>query len=423
LWERTFYEDGVDIADRIKNLVGKVDASEAGLLAIEARRAFNLRHVPLWIALAMQDHDPHRHLVRNTLYEVIQRPDEITETLSLWWKDGKRPIPKQIQKALAESFAKFDPYQIAKYQQRDRAVSLRDAMFVCHPNPGGDPARKQLYRELANQTLPQPGTWEAGLSSGKDKAEVFTELIEQRGLGTMATLRNLRLMTDCGVSESLIKDYLATLDVSKVFPYRFIAAAQAAPQFESVLDDLFQYSFSVAEVHTGHTALLVDVSGSMTGTLSEKSKMSRMDAACALAMIAERTFADVDVYSFSQYTVRVPRRKGFALRDAIVSSQHHSMTDLGEAVRLAIGKRYERIIVITDEQSRTMVPAPHPGTKAYMMNVAPFQNGVGYGDWTRIQGWSEACVRWIVECEKMDAEAQTKSSDPQHQLHPDTDAE
>ncbi|MNR51129.1 hypothetical protein D3C85_1707600 [compost metagenome] len=58
---------------------------------------------------------------------------------------------------------------------------------------------------------------------------------------------------------------------------------------------------------------------------------------------------------------------------------------------------YDRLIVITDEQSADWVPAPK--AKGYMINVASYQNGVGYGQWTKIDGWSEAVVSYIQELE------------------------
>ena len=47
LWEDTFYEDGVEIADRIASLVPQVDAEKVAIMAIEAREKMKLRHVPL----------------------------------------------------------------------------------------------------------------------------------------------------------------------------------------------------------------------------------------------------------------------------------------------------------------------------------------------------------------------------------------
>lgn len=47
-------------------------------------------------------------------------------------------------------------------------------------------------------------------------------------------------------------------------------------------------------------------------------------------------------------------------------------------------------------------PVPDPvAEKAYMINVASYRNGVGYGKWTHIDGFSEGVLRWIEEYEKL----------------------
>ena len=82
-------------------------------------------------------------------------------------------------------------------------------------------------------------------------------------------------------------------------------------------------------------------------------------------------------------------------------SQPNSSTQLGAALE-AIREKYDRIIVITDEQSHDRVPAPKG--KGYMINVASAKNGVGYGPWSHIDGWSEAVVEYIRELERASAE-------------------
>ena len=58
---------------------------------------------------------------------------------------------------------------------------------------------------------------------------------------------------------------------------------------------------------------------------------------------------------------------------------------------------YGRLVVISDEQSHDRVPAPRG--RGYVINVASYRNGVGYGPWTHIDGWSEAVVDYIREAE------------------------
>jgi 60 kDa SS-A/Ro ribonucleoprotein len=112
-----------------------------------------------------------------------------------------------------------------------------------------------------------------------------------------------------------------------------------------------------------------------------------------LREIAEK----VSIYTFSDNLKQVPNRRGFALRDALDASQTHAGTNLGLALG-RIDERYDRIIVISDEQSRDRVAEPRG--KGYMINVASYRNGVGYGQWIHIDGWSEAVIDYIRELER-----------------------
>jgi hypothetical protein len=92
-----------------------------------------------------------------------------------------------------------------------------------------------------------------------------------------------------------------------------------------------------------------------------------------------------------------------ALRDALDSSQAHGGTHLGKAlakVEADCRDGYDRIVVITDEQSHDYVPAPR--RRGYVINVASYRNGVGYGEWMHVDGWSEAVVEFIAELESSD---------------------
>lgn len=116
LWEDQFYEDGVKIAERIAALVPKVKPAAVAALAIEARENMKLRHAPLLVVREMARHETHRGLVADTLERVIQRPDELTEFLAIYWADALGPMQQrkkaavsaQVKKGLARAFAKFD---------------------------------------------------------------------------------------------------------------------------------------------------------------------------------------------------------------------------------------------------------------------------------------------------------------------------
>jgi hypothetical protein len=63
LSESQFYEDGVEIAGRIAELVSKVAAEKVAALAVEGRERMKLRHAPLLLVREMARHRTHRALV------------------------------------------------------------------------------------------------------------------------------------------------------------------------------------------------------------------------------------------------------------------------------------------------------------------------------------------------------------------------
>src|SRR5579862_7291485 len=330
LWEAQFYEDGVEIAGRIAELVPKVEAERVAALAVEAREQMKLRHVPLLLVREMARHKTHRGLVAETLERVIQRADELCEFVAIYWKDGRVPLSGQVKKGLAAAFPKFDEYQLAKYD-RGGPIKLRDVLFLCHAKPR-DQAQADVWKKLVSDMLTTPDTWEVALSSGADKREAWDRLLREQKLGALALLRNLRNMREAGVDESLVLSALASMSTTRVLPFRFLAAARYAPQWEEALEQAMLKCVAETEKLPGKTIVLVDVSGSMTAPLSRRSEMQRTDAAYGLAVLLREIAEKVAVYSFSDGLVAVPARRGFALRDALDASQPHNSTQLGKAV-------------------------------------------------------------------------------------------
>lgn len=399
LWESEFYEDGQSIAARIIETIKQVEPEKVAAIAVEAREKMKLRHVPLLIVREMARLKTHRSLVGATLARVIQRPDEITEFLAIYWKEKRQPLSAQVKIGLAAAFKKFDAYSLAKYNQ-DGAIKLRDALFLCHAKPK-DAEQDALWKQLIAGTLPVPDTWEVALSGAApeaDKKALWLRLLSEAKLGALALLRNLRNMQQAGVPDSAINQALLAMKTERVLPFRFIAAARFAPQMEPELELAMFRCIEGKQKFYGHTALLVDVSGSMDQPISGKSDLRRVDAACGLAMLLREVCESVDVLTFSSSLVRVPPRRGFALRDAILNSQPHSSTDLGGAVRGIMAQvKSDRLIVISDEQAESAVP--DPDRKAAMLNVASAKNGVGYGPWLHINGWSEAVIDYMMQLE------------------------
>src|SRR5580692_5840064 len=233
LWEKQFYEDGVEIAGRVAELVPKVAAEKVAALAVEAREQMKLRHAPLLLVREMARHKTHRGLVADTLTHVIQRADELSEFIAIYWKGGRIPLSGQVKKGLAGAFPKFDEHALAKYD-RGGPIKLRDVLFLCHAKPR-DAAQAALWKKLIAGTLTTPDTWEVALSAGTDKREAWERLLREQRLGALALLRNLRNMHEAGVSDKLVVSALGEMKTDRVLPFRFIAAARYAPKHEAEL--------------------------------------------------------------------------------------------------------------------------------------------------------------------------------------------
>lgn len=417
LWEDGFYESGTSIADRIAELVKQCRPEFVAACAYHARTDMKLRHVPLLLVREMARLPEHKKLVSKLLCDVIQRPDELAEFMAIYWKDGRQPVSAQVKKGLAAAFNKFDEYALAKYD-RDGAVKLRDVLFLAHANPCAVGStkytkdhrkakahrelneRERLFKRLVDGELKTPDTWEVALSAGADKRETFERLMAEKKLGALAFLRNLRNMAESGVKKNVAAKYAETLNVERVLPFRFITAARMLPQWEDAIEPLMMKCLEGQPKLKGQTVLMVDVSGSMDYRLSAKSETTRMDAALGLGVLLREVCEQPAILTFSDALAQVAPRRGFALRDAMKSSQPHSGTYLAQSLQMlhtAPGLSYDRIIVITDEQTADGIIAPKG--KGYVINVASNKNGVGYGAWTHIDGWSEAVIDYIREYE------------------------
>lgn len=397
LWEDTFYENGQEIGSRLADVTAKVDPAEAASQAVEARTRMKIRHAPLLVARAMAAASPaHKAQVADLLATIIQRPDELTEFLAIYWKDKRQPLSAQVKKGLARAFQKFDAYQLAKYDRQEK-VTLKDVLFLSHAKPK-DPAQAELWKQLIDGTMPTPDTWEVQLSAGEDKKATWERLITEEKLGALAMIRNIRNMTKADVSPDVIKAGLAKMRVDRVLPFRFITAARYNPAYEPELEAAMFKAIEGQTKLPGRTVLLVDNSGSMDAKLSDKSDTSRADAACGLAVLVREVCEEAVIISFGQQAVLVPPRRGFALRDAIQQANTGKSTYTETAKKLADGYGYDRLIIITDEQSHQALSDPKTD-KAYVINVASYKNGIGYGKWTHIDGWSEAAIDYIRAAE------------------------
>ncbi len=413
LWEDLAYTEGSEAAENIRRLVPQVPAERVAELAVEARTVQKLRHVPLLLGCEMARHPTHKNLVADLLPRIILRADELAEFLTIYWKEGRQPLSKQVKKGLAKAFDNFDAYQFAKYNRKQQ-VKLRDVLFLVHPNPR---ERTELYRQIASNKLPTPDTWEVALSTGQDKNAAWTRLIEEGKLGALAFMRNLRNMEQAGITPAVIRQGFAKLDPGWLLPVNYYAAARAAPAWEREIETLMLQGLGKFPRLPGETVFIVDVSGSMQAGISGRSQMTRLDVAAAMTLLAVETCEHILLYATSgndwhriHQTERLRPRRGFALCDEVKEAAGR-LGGGGIFTRQALEYVYaelhgipDRIIVFSDSQDcdhpGKQVPKPF-GKANYIVDVSSHAHGINYtGVWTaEISGWSEHFLSFIYALE------------------------
>ena len=413
LWEDNFYEDGMSNAEQIKLLIPNVEPEAVFNIAVEARTKQKLRHVPLLIAREMARLDTHKQFVGRLLPKIILRADELTEFLAIYWKDGKQPLSKQVKLGLSEAFHNFDEYQFAKYNRNDQ-VKLRDVMFLTHPNPKH---KEELFKRIAENTLQVPDTWEVALSSGADKKETWTRLINEKNIGALAFMRNLRNMEQVGVERSTIQKGFDTINPYWLLPLNYFAAVIHAPNWEREIESLMLRGFEQMSKLSGYTIFIVDVSGSMHGQISNRSSFNRLDAALAMALVASECCEHVSIYATAgndgtrvHKTTKVRPRRGFALCEEIkeatkvVGGGGIFTRQCLDYIKKQETEAPDRVIIFSDSQDcdhpNSTTPSPF-GKNNYIVDVSAHKHGINYkGVWTaEISGWSEHFMDYIFAYE------------------------
>lgn len=424
LWEDTFYESGQTIAERIAGLAAdpSILPTELAALVGEAKHRHRLRHAPMWLTIAMLKRPDCRPLMAEVIERVIARADEPAELIQLYLLANRRAqgqarndkgrvaarLPKALKLGIARALPKFDAYQLAKWKGGlDKPIRLRNVLKLVHPKPA-NPAEALLWQQAAADRLPRPDTWEASLAGGADKRATFTRLLETGKLGYLALLKNLHGMDAAGVDRVLVrKAIIERRGAWGVLPYQFLTAALAAPWFE---DELWNAMASVVGGYgqlPGRTAVLVDISGSMSTSRVANGSITAAGFAGTLAALVPMMAEAVEFWAFDTELKRPPaelRAEGGVKLARWYNDNAHGGTALGGAIRALSRKGgYDRLIVITDEQTTDRVETGPGCELGYLINPVPYDRAsykVGHGmGWTTVIGFSAAVLRYIAEVE------------------------
>ena len=424
LWENNAYQDGKEVSKEIDRLVPLCTPQFVVQLAVRSRVEQKLRHIGLYLIVrclqsAWINNPVSGNLIADAIPKICTRADQVLDLVSLYWKlNPKRgnknaPLANPLKKGIRACLNKYSEYAFAKYN-RQTEVKFRDLIFLSHPVPV-DEKRQDLFNRIINGQLATPDTWEVELSQSKDKKESWTRLVKDGKLGALASLRNIRNMVDAGVNHNVIKLAISKVDGTMLLPLNYISAARENPYFSRDIEESMLEAWKNLPKLKGRTLFIVDVSGSMSAKISDKSTFNRLDCAAAMCMLAVNMCESYEVVKTAGSDSRrihrtevlpIPMR-GFGLIDQIKRDQLGGggifTAQCLDWCKENIEGDFDRVIVFSDSQDideGTRIPKPF-GNYNYIVDVSSHTRGINYeGVWTaEISGWSEHFLTFIASLE------------------------
>ncbi|MFI2639504.1 TROVE domain-containing protein [Streptomyces sp. NPDC018610] len=462
--QQTFYESADDRDDRFARLVRELAVTDpswtAGLLGW-LRGEANMRtasivgaaeYVRARLAAGATDGPTGRQVVAS----VLQRPDEPGELLAYWTAAYGRNVPKPVKRGIADAVRRlYHPRSLLKYDTASKGYRFGDILNLTHASPDPDkPWQGELFRHALDRrhhpetavppaSLPlltahrelmalpverrravvtDPGgaerlaaagmTWEAlaGWIQGPMDKAAWEAVIPS--MGSMALLRNLRNFDEAGVSDAVAAQVAAKISDpaevarSRQFPFRYLAAYQHAPSLRWAypLEQALGHSLANVPALPGRTLVLVDRSGSMFWSrMSERSQLSRADAAAVFGAAVALRAADADLVQFGSTSAEVAFREGESVLKVLERFGDLGGTDTTEAVRRHY-RGHDRVLIVTDEQ---YAPHRHGDPTAqvpdripvYTWNLEGYRAGhgpSGTGDRHTFGGLSDAAFRMVT---------------------------
>ena len=405
--EDTFYETADQRMDRAVQLVQTIVDEPDGVEWLAGftkwlRGSANIRSMSIAIALEAAKAMISKGLSgsRQLVAGVLQRADEPAEAIGYWHAKHGRKIPQPVKRGIADAARNlYNERSVFKYDSSANAVRFADVIQLVHPSPktakqslvfkfaldrrynskvevpaeltvatkrqevkslgGAELRRLANSGELAAYMQKSGMTWESlsSIIDGGMDAKAWEAVIPT--MGYMALLRNLRNFINAGVSTKVLDQVAAKIAdkdevaKSKQLPFRFWSAYKEtnfSNQFKLAVERAFDASVSNVPVLDGKTLILVDMSGSMSSSMSGKSDIRRSDAAALFGAALALRAKSADLVVFGSTYKKVSFRKGesvLGLKDKLTCSL--GGTDLGSALK-ATYNGHDRVIILTDEQ-------------------------------------------------------------------------
>ena len=403
--EDTFYERAADRDARFKALVHAVTKANPAFVAGLAeylRRTMLMRSAA--VVMAAEYVAAGGAHGRAVIASALQRADEPAELLGYWLANHGRNVPMPVKRGIADAVKRlYNERAALRYDGLSRDIRMADVIELTHPSPRDDAQsalfkwlldrrhrddavadadvlpvlaaaaaleavpvdeRRDVLRQRGARALNEAGfSWErlSGWLPGGMDAEAWEAVIPS--MGAMALVRNLRNFDQAGIGEAAVEKVIEKItdpaDVAKarLFPYQVWAAYTHAPSDDWKRALGRTLDLTTANVPTlDGTLVVIDTSASMQATVSNRSKLTRVEVAAVMAMVTAKRAKDVDVVIFGHGNAEVSGLRGASVLAGVdkvvrsVGSVGHATYGHTAIARWFDPKRHNRVVLFTDDQ-------------------------------------------------------------------------
>lgn len=360
--EDRFYEDANEQLHRFLSLTEAI-ADKYGYefvarCAFFARNELGMRSISQLVAAWLNDKKFDRK--RKFFAAFPHRPDDVAEVFAALDIVGQK-YSHALNRGFADYLSCLSEYSLGKYQMKNHTWNMHDIINRTH-------AYSSAIDAFQKGDISIPDTWETSISAAttldQKKAE-WRRLVEEKKLGYLALIRNLRNIYEYGViDEAWIEAHLvpqltneASIRASLVFPYQIYSAAKNSGitnlTIRKALSNAFKVSVSNMPMLPGLSAILLDVSGSMECPISRNSSISIKEAGAVYAAALMLANPDTAFIKFGndaeRFTYNLMDDIFSVIEDIQANSNCGYGTDIVPAFQL-LDRHYDRIFLISDMQ-------------------------------------------------------------------------
>ena len=143
--QNQFYRGADETVKRLGDLIAACkDKMFIAKAAIYARKRFGMRSITHIVGAEIGRLVHGESWTKNFFKQMVNRPDDITETLSYYLTNYGFPLPHAMAKGFRAKLSELSEYQLGKYRAEGKTLKMVDAVNLLHPK--ATPALTKLMK-------------------------------------------------------------------------------------------------------------------------------------------------------------------------------------------------------------------------------------------------------------------------------------